>query len=118
MEQCGICGYEAWQTRLKRLVRDHNHATGMIRGPLCDDCNQLLGIYEHRHKFRLSNLSVGRQAEYKNWSTHYKAEIEAHLLKDTGVKYYVRHRRSGTETKSKSKIQLRFEQARAAIGGN
>lgn len=35
---CGACG-----TTDRRIVLDHCHATGKVRGPLCDRCNGILG---------------------------------------------------------------------------
>jgi hypothetical protein len=39
---CAICGAEG-----KRLVIDHDHETGVIRGLLCDRCNVVLGNVEN-----------------------------------------------------------------------
>lgn len=45
---CAIC-----KTHLRfgiRLVVDHCHKSGMVRGLLCDPCNHALHFYEDRHK--------------------------------------------------------------------
>ncbi len=40
--KCWICG-----TNKKRLVIDHDHKTGRVRGMLCDLCNRHLGYFEN-----------------------------------------------------------------------
>lgn len=40
---CACCGESA-----KRLVVDHCHSTGKVRGLLCDFCNHLIGMLESR----------------------------------------------------------------------
>lgn len=39
-ERCGICGRTP--SRRRRLDRDHDHATGAVRGLLCARCNRQL----------------------------------------------------------------------------
>ncbi len=42
---CAICGTN--QSQLKReLALDHDHATGKLRGLLCDRCNVGLGMFQ------------------------------------------------------------------------
>lgn len=40
--RCAICRRES------RLVIDHNHSTGVVRGLLCHGCNIMLGFLESR----------------------------------------------------------------------
>ncbi len=42
---CAICG-AASDSRGRRLVVDHDHATGRVRSLLCGDCNYALGCFK------------------------------------------------------------------------
>lgn len=72
---CLICKGE---TGRKKMVRDHDHRTGFIRGPLCELCNAWLGLYEN-------GLKMGKRV--RHWRRRFKIEIAEHLTRDTGVKY-------------------------------
>jgi hypothetical protein len=41
---CAICRQPQRHRRMKRLVLDHDHFTGVFRGLLCSHCNQALGL--------------------------------------------------------------------------
>lgn len=44
--QCGICKKKDRSSDKKPLVIDHDHATGAIRGLLCDNCNRGIGLLQ------------------------------------------------------------------------
>lgn len=48
---CGICG------KAKKLVVDHDHKTGFVRGLLCINCNQALGGFYDSKEILLSAIS-------------------------------------------------------------
>ena len=74
---CGICG------KVRKMVRDHDHTTGMIRGPLCDLCNVWLGVFEANLKRKMQR---GKR-RHKAWVARYEPAIREHLKRDTGVLY-------------------------------
>lgn len=53
---CAICGGR--QRDYRNLAVDHDHRSGVVRGLLCDDCNQCLG------KFRDDPERFSRAVEY------------------------------------------------------
>lgn len=55
---CAICGDEE-----SRLVIDHNHTTGKIRGLLCDSCNCTLGLTKEDPKIIKSLLKYLKKNE-------------------------------------------------------
>jgi hypothetical protein len=80
---CNICGKLEAETKTKRLVRDHNHKTGFIRGWLCDVCNERLGMYESTNKY----IHYFKKSSYWLWLRTFKLRIEYHLQCNTNVKY-------------------------------
>ena len=44
--QCAICGYSPGET--DRLVVDHCHDTGNVRGLLCPKCNSAIGMLDDK----------------------------------------------------------------------
>lgn len=84
---CNICGKLPNETRTKRLVRDHNHQNGIIRGILCDDCNGFLGILESRKHLAEFIINARNSKEYKRWFKMFKDRIYYHLKCNTGIKY-------------------------------
>jgi hypothetical protein len=41
---CECCGVAAKDTRMGKLVLDHDHETGEYRGHICDPCNRGIGM--------------------------------------------------------------------------
>jgi len=78
---CEICGVKA--SNEVRLVRDHDHNTGFIRGFLCDPCNGRLGTYEHR-KVK-PRKAKGR---YREWLEKYQTVVDDYLSKEPSGKQY------------------------------
>lgn len=54
---CAICGGPP-NGRVKKLVVDHDHATGKLRKLICDHCNKALGLFED------DPIRMTRAAEY------------------------------------------------------
>lgn len=74
--KCAICGYrvgEVWVfgNKVHKLVIDHSHTTGKIRGLLCNGCNTQVGNYERG----LHHLVMKEDGPVDD----YVAKIEAYL---------------------------------------
>ena len=77
--KCEICQIE--ESLDIRLVRDHDHGTGFIRGLLCDKCNG-----------RLSAFEKGRMKSH-TWAEKYSQQIMLYLTKPSSGKKYLRNAR-------------------------
>ena len=79
-KQCEICGIT--EITSNKLVRDHSHTTGRLRGMLCSSCNARIGHYETGVLFDRFRKS------YEHWLELYSNKIKEYLEKpSTGVVY-------------------------------
>lgn len=84
---CALCGIPF--TQEDRIVLDHNHTTGHIRGSIHANCNSLLGRLENGAKRYPVNLDafLANVSEYKDRQlpelhpTHYTKEEEVERAK-------------------------------------
>lgn len=66
--RCAICQQEP----KKRLVVDHCHTTGRVRGLLCDGCNMSIGhLREDPNLFRRALEYLGHLDESKTLTAHF-----------------------------------------------
>src|SRR3990167_3567526 len=85
--RCLLCG------KTCRLVVDHNHATGQVRGLLCSSCNKVLGYIENQEwmKRTLSYLGttvIVPRAENKETKTGWikpKGALKMHFFPSGNV---------------------------------
>lgn len=43
---CAICRTDTRDSRERDMPVDHDHATGQVRGILCDRCNRTIGLFQ------------------------------------------------------------------------
>lgn len=83
---CAICGRgigEPWRSygegRITRLVIDHNHTTGAIRGLLCSQCNTQVGNVENGNQWGIAWLRRnGDSAVVPDYLTKIRLYLSAH----------------------------------------
>jgi len=72
VKQCVICGVE------EKLVVDHNHKTGKIRGLLCNHCNRGLGHFrDDPTLLEFAAQYLYASAEHPKWDA-YKKGVSSH----------------------------------------
>jgi hypothetical protein len=87
---CAICKVTGelteFPSRGARIVRDHNHETGFIRGLLCNECNWNLGLLEKAPHYYYRRLA---RKEWRSWVYEFASEILKHLNSESRVVYKV-----------------------------
>jgi len=69
--ECIICGLE------KKIVVDHNHVTGEVRGGLCDNCNIGLGHFKDNPELlRLAALYLEGKCECGNCEVYWGGNLK------------------------------------------
>jgi hypothetical protein len=78
-QQQGLCAICKQTNNKKSLCIDHDHATGEVRGLLCDKCNRGLGLFQ-------DNITLLRQAiGYLHQGPPYF--VRGKLVKKLGYRY-------------------------------
>jgi hypothetical protein len=82
--KCAICGYKVgdiwfFGTPVYRLVIDHSHTTGSIRGLLCNGCNNAVGHYEtgklhiiEAMSSTIDDIQAKIEAYLEGWNERYR----------------------------------------------
>lgn len=55
--RCAICQLPEAETRQRKFHIDHCHATGAIRGLLCEHCNRMLGLAKDRQSVLIAGAA-------------------------------------------------------------
>ena len=79
---CAICGRSPKNTRYGLLHVDHCHATGIIRGLLCDHCNRALGILGDSQEAIRNVLAYLERAELRALRFHARPKQQNKVLED------------------------------------
>jgi hypothetical protein len=87
--RCAICRANVRQLTRRRtpgqanihyvLYIDHCHTTGMIRGLLCGDCNQMLAFLEDTYRLELLPDAV---PDFEAWHSAYLPAILTYMRVD------------------------------------
>lgn len=62
-EQGGVCALKH-HDNIKRLVVDHCHETGKVRGILCYDCNRLMSLLDNEDRYKAA-LEYKKRSQYE-----------------------------------------------------
>jgi len=121
--RCAICRTDEPKTKHGRLLVDHNHTTGKIRGLLCQRCNVALGVFGDYIEGIYSVLGYLLNSEgydtLMDWAEELEQGVNVHVVnypdrdnyvlrwceKDTGR---VRTRSSGTQVLSLAQHKARL----------